>query len=102
MHRMLPRRKILVGHGISNKRRRVGKPWWSDELTSLWNNVCCSEKVWLNCKAHNKNLTLRQSMLGVESNWFGQYSVPNDCIGLICKMRWLTSLIMTNSNFGGT
>ena len=63
MHRMLPRRKILVGHGISNKRRRVGKPWWSDELTSLWNNVYCSEKVWLNCvKLIMKNLILRQSM----------------------------------------
>ena len=59
MHRMLPCRKILVGHGISNKRRRVGKPWWSDELTSLWNNVCCSEKVWLNCKAHNEKADLK-------------------------------------------
>ena len=45
VHRMLPHRKIVAGHGISNKRRRVKKPWRSDELTLLWNDVFYSEKV---------------------------------------------------------
>ena len=35
--------------GVNNKRRRVKKPWWSDNLTVLWNNVCEAEKVYLSC-----------------------------------------------------
>ena len=51
MYGKLPNRKVRAGHGISNNRRRVANPWWSDALTLLCNNVCCPEKVWLNCKA---------------------------------------------------
>ncbi len=28
----------------NNKKRRAGKPWWNDELSRLWNNVCMAEK----------------------------------------------------------
>ena len=32
-----------------NKKRRTLKPWWSEKLTELWNNLCTREKIWLNC-----------------------------------------------------
>ena len=35
MTEKLPRRKVNVKRGTSNKRRRVGKPWWNDDLTTL-------------------------------------------------------------------
>ena len=47
MYRKLPNKNIH--YGSSNKRRRPGKPWWSDKLTDLWNNVCIAEKAWLSC-----------------------------------------------------
>ena len=32
----------VIGH--NNKKRKVKKPWWNDQLTELWNNVCKAEK----------------------------------------------------------
>ena len=36
---------------MNNKKRRVGKPWWNEELTELWNVVCDDERKWLKCTA---------------------------------------------------
>jgi hypothetical protein len=47
MYRKLPNKNIH--YGSSNKKHRPGKPWWSDKLTDLWNNVCIAEKTWLSC-----------------------------------------------------
>ena len=38
----------VVGH--NNKKRKVKKPWWNDQLTELWNNVCKAEKHMLKSK----------------------------------------------------
>ena len=32
--------------GSNNKKRKRGKPWWTEELTHLWNIFCESEKKW--------------------------------------------------------
>ena len=29
-----------------NKKRRFKKPWWTDELSQQWNNMCSAEKDW--------------------------------------------------------
>ena len=42
--------ELYIAVFVSNKKRRPGKPWWSNALTDLWNSVCKSEKEWLNCK----------------------------------------------------
>ncbi|XP_052808975.1 uncharacterized protein LOC128237452 [Mya arenaria] len=39
----------VIKFGSNNKKRRPGKPWWSDTLTEVWNNVCIAEKAWLSC-----------------------------------------------------
>ena len=43
---------------VQNKKRRPGKPWWSETLSELWNNVCRTEREWLKCvdKGMKKNL----------------------------------------------
>ena len=38
--------KINLSHN-NIKRRKVGKPWWSDTLTASWNELCKCEKQWL-------------------------------------------------------
>ncbi|CAC5418951.1 unnamed protein product [Mytilus coruscus] len=35
---------IRIHDGASNKKRKCRKPWWNDDLTILWNEVCDSEK----------------------------------------------------------
>ena len=48
MYNNLTSRVIISG--LNNKKRRPGKPWWSEKLTDLWNTVCLAEKTWLSCK----------------------------------------------------
>jgi hypothetical protein len=39
-----------------NKKRKIGKPWWNESLTILWNDLCKSESDWLKCKnPHSKS-----------------------------------------------
>lgn len=33
----------------SNKKRGTGKPWWSDTLSNMWNDMCEAERIWLRC-----------------------------------------------------
>ena len=54
MQAKLPHKDISIKLGQSNKRRRLQKPWWNDELQILWNNMCDSEKAWLKCKNRQK------------------------------------------------
>ena len=49
MYDRLPFRSVCCG--VNNKKRRPGKPWWNNSLTDLWNDVCKSEKDWLNCNS---------------------------------------------------
>ena len=52
---MMSYRTILSG--VSNKKRKVEKPWWSDRLSNLWNDVCIAECLWLRCnEKHCKSL----------------------------------------------
>ena len=37
----------VIKHGISNKKRKVGKPWWNQSLTECWNKLGVVEKKWL-------------------------------------------------------
>ena len=46
MERLVPFRVIIMQEGVSNKKRRRGKRWWSDKLSNLWNIFCENEKAW--------------------------------------------------------
>ena len=39
---MIPYKTITVG--IRNKKRRPGKPWWSDNLSNKWFEMCKAER----------------------------------------------------------
>ncbi|CAG2186862.1 unnamed protein product [Mytilus edulis] len=45
----LIKRKTNIYDGKSNKRRRMKKSWWNDNLTLLWNDVCKAERAWHKC-----------------------------------------------------
>jgi hypothetical protein len=40
MNSKLAQRKVVHKDGLNNKRRKMKKPWWNDNLTALWNEVC--------------------------------------------------------------
>ncbi len=60
MESHLPKRCIKLRTGISNKKRRVKKEWWTAELSDMWDTVCVAERDWASChgarKAHYKQL----------------------------------------------
>ena len=49
MYRKVQYKDIKLKEGVNNKKRRVKKAWWSEELTVLWNELCLREKELLNC-----------------------------------------------------
>ncbi|CAC5405800.1 unnamed protein product [Mytilus coruscus] len=56
MSQKLPCKTVLYNSN-NNKPRRCQKPWWTDNLGTLWNDVCKAEKVWTKCKGNtSKNL----------------------------------------------
>ncbi|CAC5356242.1 unnamed protein product [Mytilus coruscus] len=42
--------KVKVLNSTNNRKRRIKKPWWNDELTNELNNVCTAERDYVTCK----------------------------------------------------
>lgn len=59
MQSKLGSKRIIIASGTSNKRRRIGKPWWSESLSLQWNKVCRAEKDWLKCSAKPLKASLK-------------------------------------------
>ncbi|CAG2188857.1 unnamed protein product [Mytilus edulis] len=59
MSEKIPNKIIQISNGSSNKHRRIKKPWWSTELTDLWNEVCKSETMYLKTKSCHSKKQLR-------------------------------------------
>ena len=51
MSERLHKRTVKINNSSSNKRRKIGKPWWDENLSILWNKVCQAEKLYVKC--HN-------------------------------------------------
>ena len=51
-------RKMSVNRhsSLSDKRRRIKKPWWSDELSRLWNALAQCEDIWIKARPVDKPL----------------------------------------------
>ena len=56
MHQKLNPRSIKLQTGVSNKKRRIKKPWWTDNLTSIWNELCLREKTMLKCRNDKRKI----------------------------------------------
>ena len=55
----VPHRKTVSLSYVNNKKRKLYKPWWSEYLTELWNNVCVYEKYWLKASDRSSKMTLK-------------------------------------------
>ena len=56
MYRKVQYKNIKLKEGVNNKKRRVKKPWWSEELTVLWNELCLKERAMLKAEANSKRI----------------------------------------------
>ena len=54
INRYLNPKRILTGCTVRNKSRRTKKPWWCDDLTHLWNEMCEEEKKRLRAQGREK------------------------------------------------
>ncbi|CAG2255684.1 unnamed protein product [Mytilus edulis] len=54
---------IKVSLGLNNKNVGWKKPWWSDHLTILWNDVCAIEKEMLKSKSDTRKRQCRQEFI---------------------------------------
>ena len=52
--------RIIKVDGLNNKKKRTRKPWWNDELTQLWNDLCTHETAWLKCKNNGMKTIQKQ------------------------------------------
>ncbi|CAC5371621.1 unnamed protein product [Mytilus coruscus] len=52
--------KFKVLNSTNNRKRRIKKPWWNDELTNKWNNVCTAERDYVTCKQGSLKQQLRK------------------------------------------
>ena len=45
MNERLNLRRICLSDSVSsNKKQGIKKPWWTDDLSEQWNNICVAEK----------------------------------------------------------
>ncbi len=59
MDKKLNKKGIIIKHGLSNKRRRIKIPWWSDHLTVLWNRLTMAEEAWR--QTHGPSITRKKA-----------------------------------------
>jgi hypothetical protein len=45
MKQILKSKVIVISNSVNmNKKKRIKKPWWNDNLTYLFNDMCYAEK----------------------------------------------------------
>ena len=58
MNEYMKPKNVTIGER-SNKKRKPSKPWWTDDLSDLWNTLCTHEKQWLKCKDATRKRLLK-------------------------------------------
>ena len=64
----LRERIMNVSNADDNKKRKRGKPWWNDELSTSWNTFCEAEKGYTKANSHVKH-KLRSIMKSTQKNF---------------------------------
>ena len=54
MYRKVSYKNIKNQERLNNKKRKMEKPWWSEELTDIWNELCLQEKALLKSESRFK------------------------------------------------
>ena len=71
MYYKVNHKNIKIKNGDSNKKRRTKKPWWSEDLTVIWNELCRTGKTMLKSESSSKR-TKREEFLDKENYFIGK------------------------------
>ena len=81
-----PRHIRLRDSATSNKRCRSRKPWWTEELSRLWNNMCSADKKWRNEATISWRKTdLKMDYLSLRKTFDQTVQRTKDNIGFKCN-----------------
>ena len=74
MKQILKSKVIVISNSVNmNKKKRIKKPWWNDNLTYLVNDMCYAEQIWktgkIRCSCQNlkSNLISKRRILDRET-----------------------------------
>jgi hypothetical protein len=51
MYSNIPYKTIQIKSDSCSRKYKPGKPWWNDQLTTMWDNLSQAEKRWLRCNS---------------------------------------------------
>ena len=75
MKQILKSKVIVISNSVNmNKKKRIKKPWWNDNLTYLVNDMCYAEQIWktgkirrCSCQNLKSNLISKRRILDRET-----------------------------------
>lgn len=100
MYDMIELKHVNLLSGVSNKQRRIGKLWWRDTLTNLWNSHCKAEQEWLKHDNISVEKQLKSVLLHLGEKLIQKLKNVSGYIWHHIKESFLLSVKITSSNFG--
>lgn len=91
MYNSIPYKTIKTSHSTDGcrRKRKFGKPWWSDRLTTLLSSMCSKEKLWLNANGTGDRRALKAEYVSARKTFdravqrtkrFYQYSLQREVL----------------------
>ena len=78
----------------------MGKPWWNDELTDLWNKVCSDERKWIDCKNMSEKSKLKSEYVSSRKAFDRQVQRAKRLYWFDFQMKLLNDYNNDNVEFG--
>jgi len=90
--------------GIRNKKRRPGKPWWSDNLSNKWSEKGKAEREWLDCSLRHDKIKLKSIFVRLRKTFVREvqkterlywYTIQNNLLN-DCESHLLFGILLAN------
>ena len=78
----------MLKDGTNNKKLRAKRPWWTDELRLLWNDLCTYENLWLKCKIGAEKSIRKQAYVERGKISTSAYNVGKDYTGKSNRLNY--------------
>ncbi|CAG2228238.1 unnamed protein product [Mytilus edulis] len=91
----------IGGSSLTNKKHRIKKPWWNDDLNKLWVDMCKAEKTWNKFNNSSRASELKSVYVQKRENILtGRFKNVSESIGLVCSRTCCWNQKETNSSSG--
>ena len=100
MERCLPHKTTTFVEGLGNKRRKIRKPFWNDDLSRLWNEHAIAQRAVGRARGSEKQRLQATARAIGDRPWTEQYSQPRESTGIRCRQSCLTFNLLTPRSIG--